>query len=262
MKRKQKLIKRKSKVVNKDFDGSSSNNGSDTFKNSRLSKNIKLYLRLLAVLVLCLVSYSIIGTDTFYIEKAGIIEEILVLASRGADLEAMEHYYYNDVKTVKGNWYFKVFKNQENYYKNTKPLSDILKDVRNKLYLSVETDKNLEERISTLISKLVDTHKTGSLFQGLEERQISRFNNIYNNIEINNLYPKIKEDIILIAEDLRNRNESIKQNSSNSEWGFILSILSIIIASFPIISGFIPNFPKIMDGIFRKSSSSRQLPNK
>lgn len=165
-----------------------------------------------------------------YIDKATMQKNLATVITNGGDLRAIKQSFSNQPAISEVRL---IFTSKSSYYPKSIALSSVLDDVRVQAFLN--NQKDLLPKLDVLINEYEEINP----FDKLQVGQKDYFENI--RIKTEDSYPKIKNDINNLVDELHQKNLLVNEYLSDSKMSFWTSIfavfLSLVIGGYQIYTG-------------------------
>ncbi|GAB3101345.1 hypothetical protein G8770_15950 [Aestuariicella hydrocarbonica] len=222
----------------------------------RLEAKKRSYTWVLAALTAGLFSaiFSLVTVsleDGRYIDKESLQRDIVTIVSNNGDLRAIKQSFANQstISELK-----LILSSKSSYYPKTIALSSVLDDVRVQAF--IKNEKELLPKLEPLIKEYEEINP----FDKLQIGQKDYFENI--RIKTEGTYPKIKNDINNLVDELHQKNLLVNEYLSDSKMSFWISIfavfLSLMIGGYQIYSGRPEALRKTLIGLVDVSSEDEE----
>ncbi|MGY3902215.1 hypothetical protein ACW5XF_07060 [Aeromonas lusitana] len=225
------------------------------------SRTSRLYLWMFSVSVFSIM-FSIMMLfleDGKYIDKTLLQKDISLIISNDGDLRAIKQAFANQPKISD----FKIIlSSKAEYYPKTIALSSVLDDVRVSAFI------NNEKELLPKLESIMNEYEEINPFDKLQIGQKDYFENI--RIKTDENYPKIRNDINNLVDELHQKNLLVDEYLSDSKMSYWISIfavfLSLAIGGYQIFTGRPEALKKALIGLLSEpnaedNSNKKNQPN-
>lgn len=181
---------------------------------------------------------SIYYHSTLCCQKAIIQNQLITVIRNGGNLNDVKDVYRKRV--LKNLSVIKSF-DEEDYYNENVPLSEVLSDLRIKYFLEKEQRRYsrktyvIKDSISvdadslyfSLLNRIIDEYNKKNPFDKLEPNQRDILNNIQQKLDTG--YVKISGDVSKIVDEMYNKNQLVTKYLDKSDTSFRISIIALIV---------------------------------